>query len=139
MRIGVIEDDKEGLDAITDMLKQVFDNPRVSTAMNAKNALRMLEGAAQSGEPFAAIIIDLRIPATGSRGSPLQINHEVPIRAQELFPDAAIVIFTAYAKDKQTRLGELTERGQVCLIEKTEPGAPRRLIDYLRRKVTGTS
>lgn len=138
MRICVVEDNQECLEGVVALLREKFKDADVSTATSTQEALGVFDVASNANRPFSGIIIDPKIPATSAPTSPPRIGLEVTARAQELFPNAAIVLFSDSATLEITGLAKLRERGEVYEIGKSAEAAPRKLIDYLRnRSVAG--
>lgn len=141
MRIAVVEDVEECLEATLAVLEEELDDALVDTATNKNEALRKLKAAADRDEPFAAVIVDLKIPTTSRPRSRKRVCHDVATTAAELFPDAIILIFTAFARDPEARLDELTARlreltapERIRIVEKAEEQAPDMLVKHLRQE-----
>ena len=132
MRICIVEDDEKCLQATQKLLTRALKDADIVTATDATSALSEFNSAADSGRLFDALIIDLKIPAE-ARG-PDGIRYDVTQKAASLFPNATVVLYTAYAKGSTTKLDKLTESGRVTLIEKTAAGHARTLVELLRNR-----
>ncbi len=106
-RILVMDDEEVICDVVTSMLKSGgYD---VVAVANGEDAVAAYDAAVSSGEPFAAVVLDLTI--RGGKG-----GIETASALLRMDPDAAIIISSGYAHNDT--LSRLTGKGNISLIPK---------------------
>lgn len=83
----------------------------IYTAANGRDAIQMAEDAVNSGKPFAAIFLDIRMP-------PGPDGLETAIKIHEIDPRVEVVVMTAYADHDQKSLSGSVQRPEKLLYIK---------------------